>query len=96
MISSKLNSEVSLLTLANVEALAQENGGNLWKGYLNDVKDCKISETKRCDFEIWIPGIGYCKLGFDYVVKHDGKENPCLYTGNLNNQCNYYSCRRSQ
>lgn len=90
------NKEVPLLVLANVEALAQESGGDLWKGYINAVENCKVSETKRCDFEIWIPGIGYCQLGFDYIIKHEGKENPCTYTGNENNQCDYYRCIKSQ
>lgn len=72
-----------------------ENDGNLWKGYMNEEEICRVSETKRCDFVIWIPGIGYCELGFDYKINYEGTRNPCTYTGNMNNQCDYYTCRRN-
>ncbi len=69
-----------------------EAGNNLWRNYENHIIECKITETKFCDLDIWIPGYGYCHLGFHYKVKHDGLTNICRYTGNPDHMCDYYRC----
>lgn len=70
----------------NIEAMAgggESTGGvNYSKGYINDPKSCKISETVRCEVPIYIPVLNtHCKVGFSYTVKHEGTQNYCLYTG---------------
>lgn len=106
-VNKSMNSYANLneLALKNVIALAnienpdpREEGGenSFWKGYQNNFQSCLIKETRRCDFEIWIPGYGYCKLGFDYPLKFDGTQNECLFTANMNNQCDYFRCRKNE
>ncbi|MDR2469748.1 MAG: NVEALA domain-containing protein [Tannerella sp.] len=89
------NSKLSEIALANVEALAGSENNNLWSGYLNQTRSCRISETAYCSITIYIPACGYCSVGFNYTIKHEGTENPCMFTGNPQTQCDYYQCRRN-
>ncbi len=85
------------LILRNVEASAEGEPGSTpyWKGYLNNVQDCTVEEIRHCKIVLWFPGYGYCDLGWDYTVELAGKENPCVYTGNEDTQCDYYQCRKN-
>lgn len=93
--NSEKNKIFTGLHLKEIQALAESENSNLWKGYLNNPKECKFSETVRCEVGVSIPGIGTCNIGFSYTIKHDGTMNPCTYTGNIQNQCDYYQCKRN-
>ena len=88
---------LSALSLANVEALAQdESGGGSGKQYhINNPQSCKGTETRRCDISVYVPGYGQCSVGFDYTVNFNGTSNYCTYTGNKDAYCNYHTCIRN-
>ncbi len=50
---------------------------------------------ERCDFEIFIPFRGFCKIGFSYPVEYDGTRNYCIYTGGASG-CSYHECKKNQ
>ncbi|NDV47958.1 hypothetical protein D0T49_12985, partial [Paludibacter sp. 221] len=71
-----------------------ENNSNIKYGYLDSFRSCKVTETRRCDIDVNIPYYGKCTIGFDYKVKFDGTENPCIYTGNPQTYCNIFTCKK--
>lgn len=72
------------------------------KNYINETeKECFITEVYECKFGItipeWVPIIGgtECSWNSTTEVNAKGKENPCLFTGNPLNACDYYRCRKN-
>jgi len=102
-----MGNKLSNISLANVEALAKSdtpyntNGSDYTKGYINDPKECKVSEVVTCTigFTIppWIPYIGGLKCEYEYTttVELAGTMNHCTYTGNKDSSCTYYSCKKN-
>ncbi|MDR0699122.1 MAG: hypothetical protein LBG28_07905 [Tannerella sp.] len=70
-------------------------------GYSNEQKDRKVTETRTCEVDVqipdWVPYVGgtVCSVKFDYTVEFDGTSNACRYTGNNNEGCSYYTCKKN-
>lgn len=72
------------------------------KNHMNVPDECIGTEVYRCEvgFTIpeWIPKIGGLKCTWTYVdeVDFEGMHNPCRFTGNPANVCDYYRCTRNR
>lgn len=90
----------SLLTLRDVEALADKESGtsNERQYYIDNPRPCTITEYFNCHIGItipdWIPYVGgtSCEADFAIPYESEGMENHCEYTGNKQNFCDYYRC----
>lgn len=82
-----------------------EGGGGDTSSYahnhLNNPLPCTIVETYRCEVGIripdWVPKIGGTLCGWSYVdvVEVPGTQNLCFYTGNYDNNCDFYTCKKN-
>ena len=71
------------------------------KNYINASESCEIKEVFECNIGLsvpsWVPKIGGIKCEFTYQdeVIFPGTKNDCTYTGNPDNACDYYQCRKN-
>lgn len=94
----------SLLLIEDVEALAVDENvhGTMMQYYLNAPKECTITEYYSCKAGItipnWVPKIGGTACNVDIKIPYESKgtENPCLFTGNKDNYCDYYRCEKNK
>jgi hypothetical protein len=94
--AQKNDMKLSDLTLANVEALAQnpsENVDGSYKGYAFDPQDCMASKIVPCYIGLYIPGYGHCSINFSYTVTVQGTQNPCKDVNDPEVSCIPYQCR---
>ena len=93
----------SLLTLRDVEVLAQnESGSSSGKQYhIDNPLPCTITEYFNCHIGItipdWIPYVGgtSCEADFTIPYSSEGTDNLGEYTGNVQHSCDYFRCRKN-
>lgn len=95
------NDQGNDLSLTSLQAYADtgEGGTGVDYGhrYINNDRDCTGTQIVHCSFgaDLTKWGIGNCTIGFDYPITFNGRENTCLYTGNVLTGCTYYMCKRT-
>lgn len=72
------------------------------KNHVNDFQACEIKEVYECKISLtipsWVPVIGgtQCEYNYEDEVTFPGTQNECIYTGNPDNACDYYRCRKNK
>lgn len=95
------NSEMIKLRKGNIEALANGEDSSSKKKHIDNPQSCTIVETYECviGFRIpdWVPFIGGFSCEYNYIdeVEFPGMENHCIYTGNEDHSCDYYTCTKN-
>jgi len=84
---------------ANALASGGESGGNGQQYHRDDFQPCTITEFYDCttSLPIYIFGvyIGTCSIGFSIPYDVQGTQNDCEYTGNPQNFCNSFTCKKN-
>lgn len=103
-ISSFLKDNKTIDVILNdLDAIAQNESGSddQRKGYVDNPQSCVIKEVYECRVGItipdWVPYVGGMQCYTTYIdeVEFPGTQNSCIYTGNMNQTCDYYRCTKN-
>lgn len=95
-----MNNERSLdFSTTSLLAISESGINEKRYGYVDDPKECEISEVVHCTIGgiVNLPYVGpvNCSIDIPYTLTVKGTANYCIYTGNENMWCNYFTCRRN-